>query len=136
MKITLKGCKAVGGVVEGEAVVSKRSFSFVGGINDKTGVIIEKRHELYGKSIAGKIFVFPSGMGSSGGSHRLYLLSFNGVAPKAIINTKADPIVVQGALIANIPMIYHFNEDPVEVIKTGDHVRVDADRGIVEVTGT
>jgi hypothetical protein len=35
----------------------------------------------------------------------LYSLTKKGIAPKAIINQSADPVIVVGAIIANIPMI-------------------------------
>lgn len=59
MKIILKGRKVIGGVAEGEAVVTKEPVSFLGGVNPDKGMVVERGHELEGKSITGKIFVFP-----------------------------------------------------------------------------
>ena len=66
MKSTvLHGRKVVGGVVEGQALVTRQQVSGWGGIDPSTGTIIESRHELRGVSFAGKVLVFPGAKGSS-----------------------------------------------------------------------
>ena len=58
--------------------------------------------------------------------YQLYELAY-GKAPTAIINIRADPIVAIGGIISNIPMVDRLNQDPLEVIKTGDFVEVNTD---------
>ena len=132
-EIILKGHKVAKGKAEGEALVSKSPISFMGGVNPETGVVVEKGHELEGVCIADKIFVFPYGKGSTAGSYQLYELTYTKKAPKALVNLRADPIVVTGAIMGNIPMIDRVEPNPLEVIKTGDIVEVNADQGIVRV---
>jgi predicted aconitase with swiveling domain len=72
-----KGRSINPGRAEGEAVVSKEPIGFYGGVDPKTGMFIEKGHELEGKSIAGKILVFPKGKGSTVGSYVIYGLAKN-----------------------------------------------------------
>jgi predicted aconitase with swiveling domain len=71
--------------------------------------------------VAGRVLVFPTGKGSTVGSYTLYRLARSGLAPAAIINAEADPVVAVGAIIAEIPMV-----DQVDVsrVRTGDWVRV------------
>ena len=121
----MKGRAVINGRVEGEALVSRTPFSFFLGVNTDSGVIIEEGHELFGQSIAGKVLVYPFGKGSSGDCLRLWRCSNNGVAPIAIINSIPDPVHVQGAIITNIPMVCELDGDPMEHIKTGDHIQVD-----------
>ncbi|MBU0662651.1 DUF126 domain-containing protein, partial [Candidatus Micrarchaeota archaeon] len=64
----LKGRKICGGKAGAEAIVSKDGISFYGGVDPDTGIVIEKGHDLEGKSIAGKVLVFPAGKGSTVGS--------------------------------------------------------------------
>ena len=64
----IQGKGIVGGKACGRAVVSERPFGFFGGVNPKTGVVIDKWHELYGESIKGKVFIYPEGRGSTVGS--------------------------------------------------------------------
>ena len=42
--------------------------------------------------------------------------------------------IAAGAAIGNIPLVHRLDQNPLEVIRTGDFVRIDADKGIVEVT--
>ncbi|MEM2412888.1 MAG: DUF126 domain-containing protein, partial [Candidatus Bathyarchaeia archaeon] len=101
----MRGRGIVEGKCIGEALVSTKPISFLGDVDPATGKIIEKRHDLYGECIKDKVLCFPHGHGSTVGSYVLYSLAKNGLAPKAIINRRADPVVVVGAVIASIPMI-------------------------------
>ena len=132
-EIILKGHRVVKGKAEGEALVSHEPISFVVGVNSETGVVVEKNHELEGVSIAGKILVFPTGKGSTGGSFVLYETVRCKTAPKGIINLRADPVVTVGAIIGNIPLVDRLDGNPLELIKTGDYVKLDADQGVVRV---
>ena len=49
-KIVLRGRKVVGGCAEGEALVTRDTISGWGGINEREGTVIERRHELRGKA--------------------------------------------------------------------------------------
>ena len=132
-EIVLKGHKVAKGKAQGEALISHSPISFFGGVNPETGVVVDRGHELEGVSIADKILVFPVGKGSTGGSYRIYELTVNNKAPRAIINLQADTIIAIGTIIASIPMVDKLEPNPMEVIKTGDIVEVDADQGIVKV---
>jgi predicted aconitase with swiveling domain len=122
--ITLKGKACVVGKAEGEAVVIQDRVSLLGEINLENGSILKPGPE-HGKNIAGKVFVYYSGKGSSGDTFRYWRLQANGVQPAAVINVKADSIHVQGAIVANIPMVCKLDRNPLEVIKTGDYVKVE-----------
>ena len=128
--LTLKGRKIVEGTCTAEALVSAKPISFLGGVDPADGKIIEKKHDLCGSCIKDKVLVFPHGHGSTVGSYVLYSLSKKGLAPAAIINQTADPVVVVGAIIANIPMI-----DQVDIgkIRTGDTVEVDGCKGVARI---
>ena len=126
----LKGRPIVPGFGRGLALVSKKPISFLGGVDPNLGLIIERDHDLKGKSIKGRILCFPSGHGSTVGSYVLYSLAKKGLSPRAIVNQTADPVVVAGAIIAEIPMIDQVN---IQGIETGDDVEVDGDKGIARV---
>ncbi|MCD6592112.1 MAG: DUF126 domain-containing protein [Thaumarchaeota archaeon] len=121
MSILLKGRVIWRGYAEGEALTTSQPISLYGGVDPETGKIIEKGHELEGETIAGRILVFPYGKGSTVGSYVLLRLKKRGLAPKAIINLRCEPIIAVGAIIAEIPCI-----DQVEIsrIATGDRVRI------------
>ena len=130
---TLKGRPISRGQAEGEALVTNQSISFLGSIDPDTGVVVEKGHELEGKDVTGKVLVFPSGKGSTVGSYVMYQLKKNGTAPAAVINRSAEPIVAVGAIISDIPMVDSTEPDAVDIIRTGDQVRVDGTRGAVYI---
>ncbi|HEX6469716.1 MAG TPA: DUF126 domain-containing protein [Streptosporangiaceae bacterium] len=133
MTLILRGRRVVPGVAEGEALVSRETISGWGGIDPARGVIIEPRHELYGVSFAGKILVFPGAKGSSGWAGFFQTTRLNGCAPLGMIFTRMTTKVALGAVVTRVPAVTDLDRDPVEVIRTGDWVRVDADNGIVTV---
>ena len=132
-KITLHGRKVVGGCAEGEALVTRQTISGFGGINPMTGIITERRHELRGQSFKGKILVFPGAKGSSGWSVNFHTARLAGASPKAMIFKDMTTKIALGTVVTHAPAVTDLDQDPLEVIATGDWVKVDADKGIVEV---
>lgn len=128
--MNIKGRKIFGGKVEGNALVTTEDISFYGGCDPETGKIVEKGHQLEGKSVAGKILVFPTGKGSTVGSYVLYALSKVGKAPLAIINKTTDPVVAVGCIISEIPAV---DQIDIDGLKTGQKMEVDADKGVISI---
>ena len=126
----MKGRMISPGKVEGEAIVSPDPIGFYGGIDAKTGIVIEKGHPLEGKCVTGKILIFPFGKGSTVGSYVIYGLKKNGVAPKGIINKETETIVATGVILAGIPCV---DQIDIENIKDGDMILLDADNEYVEI---
>lgn len=125
----LKGRVIKKGSAAGTALVSSLPFGFLGGIEPETGIIIEPGHPLEGKSVAGRVLVFPTGKGSTVGSYTLYRMARAGTAPAAIINAESEAIVAVGAIISDIPMV-----DKIDIaqIRTGDRVCVEGEHVTVE----
>lgn len=121
------------GVASGSALVSDAPLSFLGGVDARTGEIIDPRHELYRRSVAGRVLVFPTGKGSTVGSYVIYQLKKNGVAPAAMINEVSETIIAVGAIIADIPLIDKLEVKATSAIKTGSNVLVNCNEGFVEV---
>lgn len=128
--LTLQGRPIVPGKAKGVALVSNKPISFLGDVDADTGMIIKESHDLYGRSIKDVILCFPHGRGSTVGSFVLYRLAKKGLAPKAIINSIADPVVAVGAIIANIPMV-----DRIDIgkIKSGNIIEIDGEKGLAKV---
>ncbi|WP_300552703.1 DUF126 domain-containing protein [Limnohabitans sp. Rim8] len=133
-KIILRGRCVVPGVSEGEALVTGQQISGWGGIDSRTGTIVETRHELRDISFAGKVLVFPGAKGSSGWSNAFHLTRTFGVAPAAMLFNEMTTKVALGAVVTRAPCMTDFDQNPLDVIETGDWVRVDADQGVVEIT--
>jgi len=126
--VQFRGRGIARGVGKGPLLVSPAPVSFLSGIDPASGIIVEKGHPLQGESIAGKVFAFPYGKGSTVGSYVLYALSRNGHAPAGIINTEAEPIIATGAIIGGIPMIDRI-EVPMNRLRNGVAVVVNGDTG-------
>jgi len=139
IQLTVRGHGVSGGVAEGLALVSGQNLSLWGGLNPKTGLIIDKRHELYGQQVKGKVLVFPYGKGSTTGAIVFLEAVRCENAPAAIVNVETEPILASGALMSKIfcrktiPIVDRLDRNPVEVIRTNDCVRVDGDAGLVEI---
>jgi len=129
----LKGRKVVGGYAEGEALVSVDPVSFYGGVDPETGVVVEPGHAVEGECITGKVFVFPTGKGSTVGSYVIYRMSKLGTAPAALVNSETEAIIATGCVISGIPLVDKLDRDPLLEIKSGDLLKVSADEGVVEV---
>ena len=126
----MQGRRIFKGHVKGEVLASTADISFFGGCDAKTGEIVEKGHPLEGKSVAGKILVFPTGKGSTVGSYVLYALSRSGKAPLAIVNESTDPVVAVGCIIGEIPAV---DKIDIKQLKTGQKVEVDATKGTISI---
>jgi predicted aconitase with swiveling domain len=125
----LKGRIIFKGTIEAEALTTTMPISFYGGVDPNTGIVIEKGHELQGKSVKDKILVFPQGKGSTVGSYTLYRMKKNGTAPAAMINKESETIVAVGAIISEIPTI---DKIDVSKIKTGNKIKVANDTVIIQ----
>jgi hypothetical protein len=125
----LKGRKIYKGKAEGEALVTKQSISFYGGVDPSTGTIVERGHELEGKSITGKILIFPTGKGSTVGSYVLYQMSKNHKGPKGLVLKECEAIVAVGCIIGGIPCIDHID---IEKLTTGKQIMLDANNSALE----
>ena len=114
---------------EGEALVTSQPISFYGGVDPNTGEVIEKGHELQGKSVKKRVLVFPNGKGSTVGSYTLYRMKKKETAPAGLINCECETVVAVGAIISEIPCV-----DKIDIsrIKTGDYVRIENGMVIVK----
>ena len=127
--IVLQGRVIKAGRAEGPALVSPAPIGFLGGVDPDTGVVLEPGHPLQGRSVAGKVLVFPTGKGSTVGSYTILRLGRGGHGPAAMINAESEAIVAVGAIIADIPMVDRID---IGLIHDGDWVVVDD--GAVTVT--
>lgn len=131
-KIVLKGRKVIGGIAEGEALVSKMPLMGWGNVNMEEGFTVERNHPLFEIPFKGKVLVFTEPRGSGGFAGYGRTRQF-GSHPAAFLYRKGNNLTVFAAMNMKVPTVTDFDRDPTEVIETGDLVRVDGDRGIVEV---
>lgn len=133
-KIILHGRKVYGGLAEGEALVTKGSLGGFGTFDLETGNVVDVNHDLYGQNVSGKILVFRTAQGSSAWTIAHQALRFTKHSPAAYIIKENNPQTALGAVVARLPSITDLEQDPTKVISTGDRVRIDADKGLIEIT--
>ncbi len=116
----------VSGKVKGIVLKSNNPINFLGTVDKKTGIISDKNHDLFEKSIKDTILVFPSGVGSSVGAYTIYSIKSNNTAPLAMICKKADLTVATGCALANIPLII-ISDEEFASIQSGMNISLDTD---------
>jgi predicted aconitase with swiveling domain len=138
MEKKLTGRCVVPGKCDGEVMVSAQPISFWGSVDPETGCINDPRHELFGQSISGRVLAFPFGKGSSTGSLIMLELARVDKAPAAIINMRTEPILATGPIVIKhfygkeIPVVT-LSDDEFKMLKTGQHVKVNATEGYVSI---
>jgi len=130
---TLKGRLISGGKAEGIALVTKDPIVFNLGIDAETGIITEEGHELKGQSVTGKVLIFPFGKGSTGGAYTIFRMGKKKTGPAAMICQYSEILTTIGAMLGEIPTVDQVSEEDLSRIATGDHVKVNADEGEVEI---
>ena len=118
-------------------MVSRMPLSFWGGLDPATGRITDRLHDRFGEVVAGRVFAFPTGKGSSTASAVLLESVRLGTAPAAIVNSSLDPILALGAIVADelygrLPPVVVVPEEAFAALADGDEVAVEPD-GTVEV---
>ncbi len=133
---SVTGKPVVPGRAVAVALVSKEPLSLWGGLDAHTGEIIDRRHERSGENVAGKVFVFPQGRGSSTSSAVLLESVKAGKAPAAMINSRVDPILALGSILADelygkpVPIVI-LSEADLQAIHDGDRVTIELDGTVI-----
>lgn len=116
----------------GSALLTVEPINFLSMIDIEKGIINDRHHQLYGKSVKNAVIIFPGAIGSSVGAYAIFSMKVKAVAPAAIIcSNKADVITASGCALSNIPLVDMLETMPFSAFRTGMEVRVDADKKIV-----
>lgn len=128
----------VGPEVSGEALVTDDNFSARYDLDRIRGVFSRPQHKLAGQSYVGRILVVNTAKGGVATAWMLHEMAARGMAPKAILFNRVNPILVQGAVLAEMALCDRFADgDVTKLIATGDRVTVypEAGRVVVEAAG-
>jgi predicted aconitase with swiveling domain len=126
-KIVLKGITRTTGTAEGEALVSEMPLSWAPCSILNDGTITMPDNPVSGQNVKDKIIVYPTVTGSTSGAFGL-LFKIKGTrkGPAGIICRNLHTLDLSGALAGDIPSVDGLNKDPIETIKTGDWVKIEA----------
>jgi predicted aconitase with swiveling domain len=119
---------ATGGMgrrVEGSALVAKDGFSARYDLDRLRGVFTRPEHKLAGVSYVGRVLVLDAAKGGVATAWMLHEMKSRGVVPAALVLNAVNPIMVQGAALADFTMISGFDIDITQAIPNGAMVEVD-----------
>lgn len=131
----LIGPPGFGETLDAEALVSQDGFSARYDLDHTTGTISREAHDLFGESVIGKVLVVTTAKGGTATGWRLLDLVRRGTAPAALVFRRTNPVMVQGAVLAGIPIMHALDPDPVESLRTGDRLRLEPAEGRITVLG-
>ncbi len=124
----------VGPVAEGEALVTDDNFSARYDLDRIKGIFSRPQHKLHGQSYVGKVLVVNTAKGGVASAWMLHEMAARGLAPVAILFNRFNPILAQGAALADMAICDRFLDgDVTRLIKNGEHVKVDPAAGLVTV---
>ena len=113
--------------------MSSEGFSPRYDLDRWSGVITKRGHKLEGVNIRDKILFFPTAKGGIAAGWAFFDIKAKGIAPKALVFGVTNPVMVQGAVFANITITEGWSQPPEECIRAGDIVRVDPAAKTIEV---
>ena len=116
---------AMGSKVRGEALVAKDGFSARYDLDRITGVFSRPAHKLAGQSYVGRVLVLDTAKGGVASAWMLHEMRSRDKVPLALVFNSVNPILAQGAALADIAMLAGFDEDVTAVVPHGADVEVD-----------
>ena len=111
--------------VEGEALVARDGFSARYDLDRLRGVFSRPDHRLSGESYVGRVLVLDAAKGGVATAWMLHEMKARGIMPAALVLNAVNPIMVQGAALADFTMISGFDLDITQAIPNGALVEVD-----------
>jgi predicted aconitase with swiveling domain len=130
---TFTGHVGVGSRIEGVALVAKDNFSARYDLDRIKGIFSRPAHKLAGQSYVNRVLVLDNAKGGVATAWMLAEMASRGMAPKALLFNRVNPIMAQGAAFAGVALIDRFDVDLIDEIRTGDRLVVDPENGTVEV---
>ncbi len=126
----------VPGRARGPALISAEPISFLGDVDIRSGRIVGDLPSVANACLAGTILFFPASMGSAGAWRFIHQLRVHGTHPAALVPLSLpDPSVVQGAMLAGIPLLTEPEAAPETWLRNGDMVEVDGAAGLIRRIG-
>ena len=129
----LHGPRGYGDVVQGPVLVSQHDFSARYDLDRERGKFSRKQHDLYDTSIASHVLVAPVPKDDIATSWMLREIVSRDIAPIALILQSTHPVMIQGAVLANISIMQALRPPGHKIAQTGDWLRIMPCDGIVEI---
>ena len=121
----LRARHAIGSPVSGQALVAHDGFSARYDLDRARGTFSRPTHKLAGRSYVGRILVLDTAKGGVASAWMLHEMASRRVAPLALVFNSVNPILVQGAAFADLPMLAGFDGDITALVPDGAHLTLD-----------
>ena len=115
----------MGRKLQGRALVAKDGFSARYDLDRIKGVFSRPQHKLAGESYVGRVLVLDAAKGGVATAWMLYEMKSRGVMPAALVLNAVNPIMAQGAALADFTMISGFDVDITKAIANGAIVEIE-----------
>lgn len=124
----------MGRKLEGEALVAKDGFSARYDLDRIKGVFSRPEHKLAGQNYNGRILILDAAKGGVATAWMLYEMAARRIVPAALVLNAVNPIMVQGAALADVTLISGFDVDITQAIPNGARVEISpADRPYIRM---
>lgn len=130
----------VAGRAAGPALVLDDPLSLWGGLDPRTGLIIDAHHPQRGASVAGAVLFMPSGRGSSSSSSTFLEAARLSTNPAALVLAEEDDILILAAVVArslygiSVP-VGVLGRSLYEMVMSGDQASIESGRLVVHRDG-
>ena len=125
----------MGHTVRGAALVACDGFSARYDLDRIAGIFSRPTHKLAGQSYVDKILILDTAKGGVASAWMLHEMKSRNVVPLALVFNSVNPILVQGAALANLPMLAGFGEEITKLIPFGAEVEVNPAARTLELIG-
>jgi len=124
MSSIFRARQGMGRTVRGVALIAKDGFSARYDLDRIAGTFSRPSHMLAGQSSVGRILILETAKGGVASAWMLHEMASRGMIPLALVFNSVNPILVQGAALADLPMLAGFDEDITAAIPNGVEVEV------------
>ena len=131
--VTVRGRGAYPGIAEGMALVGPDTVPGWDAFDPETGAVLEPGNPLFGLSIKGKVLILSGSRGSTGFGTQFLKARVAGVGPIAMVFPRVDSRIGTACVVAKVPVVTDLEDDIFKLVRSGDWVRVDGDKGLVHI---
>jgi len=131
--IEFQAAAAMGKHLQGRALVAKDGFSARYDLDRIAGTFSRPEHKLAGQSYVGRILVLDAAKGGVATAWMLHEMAARNVMPAALVLNRINPIMVQGAALADFTMISGFDVDITSVVPNGALIEIDPETAVLRV---
>jgi len=116
---------AMGKTVRGRALVASDGFSARYDLDRIAGVFSRPEHKLAGRAYVGMVLILDRAKGGVATAWMLHEMASRGIVPAALVFNTVNPIMVQGAALADVTMMSGFDVDITRAVPDGALVELD-----------